>query len=179
MNDGLVPNRYAKALYKHAVESGELEQVYGEMKRLESSYAENAKLKAVANNPFIDFDVKSKLLLTAAGARPGGALERFVALLDSKNRMPMLRPIALSFMKLYREERGIAKVTITTAVEFSRAELDRLVDLVKQRLNGKELELTVQVDPEIIGGFIIDVDSQVLDASTKNDLNKLRLKLLS
>lgn len=80
MNDGLIPNRYAKALYKFAAQSGQQTEVYGQMKSLEAAFASSRELKQVVNNPFVPVAKKQGVLLAAAGAQPGGPLDKFILL---------------------------------------------------------------------------------------------------
>lgn len=106
-------------------------------------------------------------------------MARFMELVIKNNRIDFLRPIALAFMKQYRELNGIAKVEVVTATPLGDDEINDIVDVVRSQLGGKTIELTKSVDPALIGGFTVDVDSRVLDASVKSQLEKLRLKLLS
>lgn len=179
MNDGLIPNRYAKALYKLAVERGDDATVYARMKQLDSSYAAEPQLKKAVANPFLDAADKTRLLLSAAGAGNDESTARFVPLVIKNNRVSFMRAIALSYIKLYRERNDIARVEVVTATAVASDVIDHIVDVVKNQLNGKTIELTQRVDPALIGGFTVNVDSMVLDASVKNQLEKLRLKLLS
>lgn len=179
MNDGLIPNRYAKALYKLAVERGDDATVYARMKQLDSSYAAEPQLKKAVANPFLDAADKTRLLLSAAGAGNDESTARFVPLVIKNNRVGFMRAIALSYIKLYRERNDIARVEVVTATAVASDVIDHIVDVVKNQLNGKTIELTQRVDPALIGGFTVNVDSMVLDASVKNQLEKLRLKLLS
>ncbi len=179
MNDGLIPNRYAKALYKLSQERGDTAQVYQEMKHLDVAYASEAGLKKAVNNPFLPIADKLKLLCAASGAKQDGTSARFMELVIKNNRIDFMRSIALAFMKQYRELNGIAKVEVVTATELGDDEINDIVDVVKGQLGGKTIELTKSVNPDIIGGFTVDVDSRVLDASVRSQLEKLRLKLLS
>lgn len=179
MNDGLIPNRYAKALFKLSQERGDTQVVYNEMKRLDVAYAAQAGLKKAVNNPFLPIADKLKLLCAATGGDHDGTSARFMELVIKNNRIDFLRPIALAFMKQYREFNGIAKVEVVTATALGDDEINDIVDVVKEQLGGKTIELTKRVDPDLIGGFTVDVDSRVLDASVKSQLEKLRLKLLS
>lgn len=179
MNDGLIPNRYAKALMKVAAHDGTQDSVYEQTKQLEASYAATPGLKAAVNNPFIAVDEKCKLLLTASGAPQGGTLDRFIRLVIDKNRIDFMRSIALAYTKLYRQASGIACVEIASATQLPQKELDQITDVVKRQLGSKTTEMKVTVDPSLIGGFTVNVDGQVLDASVKTELKKLRLKLLS
>ena len=67
MNDGLIPNRYAKALYKHACEVGEAAEVYGQMESMAQGFAQVEGLKATIERPFIAIDDKERLLLKVSG----------------------------------------------------------------------------------------------------------------
>ena len=179
MNDGLIPNRYAKALYKVANEKGDTAQVYAQMNILNAAYEAQAGLKKTVNNPFLPLADKLQLLCTAAGADGNGSTARFMELVVKNNRVDFMRDIALAFMRQYRENNGIARVEIVTATELGDNEINAIIDVVKNQLKGKTIELSKRVDPSLIGGFMVDVDSRVLDASVKNQLEKLRLKLLS
>lgn len=179
MNDGLIPNRYAKALYKVANEKGDTAQVYEQMSLLNDAYEAQAGLKKAVNNPFLPLADKLQLLCTAAGADGNGSTARSMELVVKNNRVDFMRDIALAFMRQYRENNGIARVEIVTATELGDNEINAIIDVVKNQLKGKTIELSKRVDPSLIGGFMVDVDSRVLDASVKNQLEKLRLKLLS
>lgn len=179
MNDGLIPNRYAKALFKLAVETGDTRQVYDQMKQLDVSFASQPMLKKAVINPFVPVDDKVALLESSAKAESGGTLGRFFRLLIKKGRIEFVRAIALAYVKLFRERNDIAQVEIVTAAPMPQEQIDKMVEVVKQQLGTKTLEIETKVDSSLIGGFIINVASQVLDASVKKQIEKLRLKLLS
>ncbi len=179
MNDGLIPNRYAKALYKLADECGDTSAVYKQMKQLDAAYAAEAGLKKAVNNPFLPVQDKLSLLCSASGAEKDGSAAKFMELVIKNNRIDFLRSIALAFMKQYRQNNDIAKVEVVTAVKMGEDEIKGIIDVVKKQLGNKTIELTTKVNPDIIGGFTVDVDSRVLDASVKNQLEKLRLKLIN
>lgn len=179
MNDGLIPSRYAKALYKVANERGDTAQVYAQMKQLDAAYDAEAGLKKAVNNPFLPLSDKLQLLCAAAGANSDGSAAKFMELVVKNNRIDFMRAIALAFMKQYRNNNGIASVEIVTATKLGDDDINGIIDVVKSQLEGKTIELSKRVDPNLIGGFMVDVDSKVLDASVKNQLEKLRLKLLS
>ena len=84
-----------------------------------------------------------------------------------------------AYLNLYGEAFGIASVEIVSAIDLSDTEISGILDVVKRQLGGKTMEQSVKVDPQLIGGFTVSVDGMVLDASIKNELKKLRLKLLS
>ena len=179
MNEGLIPNRYAKALYKYAAEQKATESVYGEMKKLEHGYATEDELAKTVENPFLPLSDRLSLLLSASGAEPEGCLSRFFKLVFSHHRETFIRQMALAYGRQYREENGIAQVEITTASVLPDAVVDRIKAAVQASLKGKNPEYSERTDASLVGGFTVRVDSLLLDASVSSELRKLRLKLLS
>lgn len=179
MNDGLIPNRYAKALYKAAAEKHEDALVYNQMRQLDAAYAATPQLRKAVGNPYLPAEQKQQLLRTAAGAAAAGVADKFMGLVINKNRVDFMRAIALAYVKLYRQRNSIASVEVVTATQLPKASLEAIVAAVQRQLQGMTMELATRVDPALIGGFVVNVDSMVLDASVKKQLEKLRLKLLS
>ena len=80
MISGLIPHRYAKALYKYALETGKAKEVYDEMKVVLGAYSADADLQKTMANPFVKPEDKRKVLLALAGGKPDDQYERFVQL---------------------------------------------------------------------------------------------------
>lgn len=177
MSDGLIPRRYAKALYKLAVENGDSTEIYELLKKLSFRYASIDELKRAVFNPEISDEEKGAYMLKLAGGTPGSSLEKFLLLCVRNNRAEYLQKISLAYVDLYREAHEIAHVVITTAVPMPDAEVNEIIDIVKRRLEAKSLEIEQVIDPELIGGFKVTINGLVLDASVKRELNELRLQL--
>lgn len=178
MISGLIPHRYAKALYKYALESNTADAVYGEMKTLIESFRANASLEKVLSNPFVEAADKEKILLSAAGENPGDDYRRFVKLILDHKREEFAYLMALAYRDIYRKENNISQVRITTAVEMPESEMAKLRGVVERAFKNTKLEYSTAVDPDLIGGFVIDVDSTRMDASISNELEQLRQNLL-
>ncbi|MBQ0119687.1 MAG: ATP synthase F1 subunit delta [Bacteroidales bacterium] len=179
MNDGLIPSRYAKALYKLSIETGECDEIYEQMRALSGRNTAIDELKRVMRNPYIANEDKGRVMLLAAGAKPGSSLEKFIMLIIRNNRAEFLRKIALSYVALYREKHNIAEVIVTTAAQLPEKEMQAIIDVVKKQLQGYTFEVVSEINPDLIGGFTVQVGDVLLDASVKNELKNLRLKLLS
>ena len=179
MNDGLIPQRYAKALYKFAIENGKSEVVYEEMKVVVSSFEANPDLLKVLANPYVSKDDKGNLLLAAAGDKREEAYENFVKLILENKRERYAYHCALAYRQIYRKENNISQVEVVTAAKLGDDELNKICNLVQESYKGKTLEFTYTINPDIIGGFIINVDSIRMDASISNEIEQLRLNLLS
>lgn len=179
MNEGLIPRRYAKALLKFAVEKNADKRVYALMTTLAHSFAANPGLDSTMANPFIAPGKKEELLVTAAGADAKDEVYRdFLKLLRSNNRLPLARAIALAYVEDYRKANNIYRVEVTAAMPMDAAGEERLKKLILSHLEGGTMEYDFKVDPDLIGGFTVNVGSERLDASIKNELKQLRLKLL-
>ncbi len=179
MNDGLIPNRYAKALFKYASEQGVAESVYAQSQQLASNFGSVGGMVKAVENPFLPQSDKEKVLLAASGADPDGCLGKFFKLVFSHGREAFLLPMALAYGRMYRSANAISQVEITTATELPDAELKKIQNYVVSYLGESKPEYTVKVNPELIGGFTVKVDSKMLDASLGTELRNLRLKLLS
>lgn len=179
MITGLIPQRYARALFKYALESDSTVAVYEEMKRVIAAYRENPQLGKVLANPFIAEKEKRRLMLAAAGPDTEECYERFVSLVLEHNREDMFQLMSLAFRDEFRKANNISQACITTAVKLSDDEMERLRNLVSKSYRDTKFEYSYKVDPAIIGGFIIDVDSTRLDASINGELEQLRQNLIT
>lgn len=189
MDQGLIPQRYARALYKVAMERQCAEPLYAMMKTLSCSFAANPSLDKVMGNPFVAADEKKSLLLTAAGIDEPSSLKGiekeaattladFIKLLCQNQRIEYVRGATLAYIDIYRRERDIHTVTITSAAPLEQKAVDRLMNIIKSHRPGGTFEMSTAVDPDLIGGFTIAIDNERLDASVSNELRKLRFELV-
>ena len=178
MDNGLIPRRYAKALYKFALEKGETKSIYELSKRVVDAFKENPDLQKVLANPFVSNDDKEKLLISAAGG-DNAIFNKFIELIIAQKRVEFACAMMLAYRDIYRHENNISQVKITTAVKLDQARMNKLRDLVKNAFKDSQLEFSEAIDPNLIGGFVIDVDSLRMDASLSNELEQLRQTLLS
>lgn len=179
MNEGLIPHRYAKALLKFAIEKGADKHLYELMNRLQDAFRQFPDLDASMSNPFIDSAKKVQLLLTAAGAQPTDEVySDFLKLLRNNNRLSMARAIAIAYADAYRKMNHIYQVEVSAAAPLDKDSEERLKKLILRHLDGGTMEYSFRLDPSLIGGFAVKVGFERLDASVKNDLNRIRQKLL-
>lgn len=178
MDNGLIPRRYAKALYKFAQETGDTKSLYELSKRVIEAFSQNPELQKVLSNPFVSDDDKEKLLKAAAG-EDNDAFNRFIRLIIDQKRVEYANAMMLAYRDIYRKENHISQVKITTATKLDEAHMEKIRKLVKDAFKDSQLEFSEAVDPSLIGGFIIDVDSVRMNASLSHELDKLRQTLLS
>jgi ATP synthase F1, delta subunit len=178
MVNGLIPRRYAKALYKFAAGSDNTSRVYDEMKTVVAAFEANPGMQKVLANPFVPRADKESILVSAAGKDAENDYRGFVKLILDQHREEFALLMALAYRDLYRRKNNILQVRISTAAELDATEMEKIRSLVARSFKGSTLEFSYVVDPALIGGFIIDVDSVRMDASVSNELEQLRLNLL-
>lgn len=181
MDQGLIPRRYAKALFEVAKERGCDSRIYGLMQTLAESFAAEPALQQTMANPFVKDADKTALVQTASGVSGDKADETFkdfIALLERNRRIDLIRDIAIAFIDLYRRENRIFKVAITSAAPLDEAVRQRMTELIRKQLGDGTLECSFSVDPDLIGGFTVRAGNELLDASVATQLNKIRLGLV-
>lgn len=179
MNEGLIPSRYAKALYEVGAEKHVESRLYELMKNVVNAFMLQPGLQDVLANPFIPADDKCKLLATASGMTNDDAVfADFLTLLARNNRLDMARGVAAAYIKIYRLKNKIYEVKVTSAATMTGEEDARLRRLIQSHLNGGQMEYTCAVDPSLIGGFTVSVGNERIDASISNELKQLRLNLI-
>ncbi|MBD5339489.1 MAG: F0F1 ATP synthase subunit delta [Bacteroides sp.] len=179
MDNGLIPRRYAKALYKFALEHGSTQAVYDEMKQVVEAFRQNPTLQKTLANPFVSNADKASLLKAAAGEKVENDYLGFIKMLLEMRREEYMQLIALAYRDLYRRENKISQVRITTAAKLPDTEMSKLRGMVEKAFPGRKLEHSDAVDPDLIGGFVIDVDDTRMDASISNEIEQLRLTLIT
>jgi F-type H+-transporting ATPase subunit delta len=179
MKEGLIPQRYAKALYKYSLDKGTTAIVYAEMKTVVAAFEANPTLHKTLANPFVNRADKENLLLSAAGGLIEDGYKRFVKLIIEKRREALAYQMALAYLKIYREDNNISKVEIVTAAKLDEAHMNRLKQMLENAFANRTFEISEKIDPDIIGGFLLNVDSVRMDASLKNEIEQLRQNLLT
>ncbi|MDE6042119.1 MAG: ATP synthase F1 subunit delta [Muribaculaceae bacterium] len=178
MNEGLIPRRYAKALYEVASESSQETSLYALMKSLLHEADANPALKRTLANPYVAAADKDTLLSTAAGASDADTVfARWLGLLAANRRYGMAPEIARAYIRCYRDEKNIYPVTVTSATPLRQPESDRIKALIQTHIGDATMEYAERIDPALIGGFAIDIASERLDASVRNTLEQMRLQL--
>lgn len=179
MNEGLIPRRYAKALYEVAVQRGEADRLYTLMTCLEQQFEAAPALEATLANPFVGNDDKAALLRTAAGATADDrTFDDFLKLLADNRRMDFAAGICRAYTLLYRHERNIYRVHVVSAAPLAPEQEKRLKAFIENHLGGASMEYSSSVDPQLIGGFTVTVDNERLDASVRQQLQQMRQQLI-
>jgi len=172
----VVDRVYARALFEAAREQGRLEPVREQLEQIVSAAARVPELRELLRNPQLDPRTRAAALEDVLS---GGdeLLRNFLLVLADKGRIAELEVIAQEFERLVAEEEGILSAKLTTAVELSDEDERRLLKQIEQA-SGRKVEATRQVDPDLIGGIVLQVGSHRLDASVRGRLERLRRSLV-
>jgi F-type H+-transporting ATPase subunit delta len=176
MDAGMISTRYAHAIYEYAVEKKTEMAVYKEIRLLLKHFSEHPTLRKAMNDPTVSSERKIKLLITASGIHINDTLKQVVQMVVENGRAKSMENIALSYDKVYREAKGIVSVNLTTVEPANEQIKQALVEIISKG-NDEQVEFNATTDPEIIGGFVLQIGDKRLDASVKDQLNQLRLNL--
>ncbi|MBO5591607.1 MAG: F0F1 ATP synthase subunit delta [Prevotella sp.] len=172
MDIGVISIRYARALLKSAVEAKVEDAVYQGMMSLAQSYIDVPALRQTIDNPMLSKDKKETLLITALGESPCTLSKIFVQLVLKEDRENMIQFMANSYVTLYRKQKNVIRGKLTTAARVSAQTEQKMRQMVESKTNGT-VEFETEVNPDIIGGFILEYDTYRMDASVKSKLNNI------
>jgi F-type H+-transporting ATPase subunit delta len=178
MDEGKISVRYAHALYALAEEKNIHHEIYDEMKTLSQAFLKFPDLTMTLANPMHSSEEKQNLLITATGGKGiTPLLISFFQFILKKGREEFMIFIAVSFQKYYREKQRIVVGKITLATPLKDESISRIRHLIDVDFNAT-IELTTDIEPEIIGGFIFEVDNYLMDSSVKKALQNIQRELI-
>jgi F-type H+-transporting ATPase subunit delta len=172
---GAAAKRYARAIFELAREEAQLEE-WGTHLAAVRQVLSLPDVRAVLSNPTIPVQQRQEAVsrLVEESAGPQGA--NLAKLLVGANRVDEVEGIEQEYQWLVDEAEGRVRATATTAVELSPGDYESLAGSLSKQM-GREIRLTADVDPAIIGGLVLRVGDHVIDASLATRLRQLRRKL--
>ena len=169
--------RYARALFDLADDTGEIAAVEADLKSLKNMLADSADLRHLLASPAIAAADKGKGLAAIADkAKFAATTKKFLGLVAAHGRARDLPSIMGSFDVLSAKRRGAVSAVVTTAIPMSAAQSKGVAAALRTAL-GKDPEIETRVDPAILGGIKVRVGSRLFDASLKSKLDSLKFAL--
>jgi F-type H+-transporting ATPase subunit delta len=159
-------------LFEAAQEKGTLETVRAELAQLREAVSSVDELRLMLENPEVDSRVKQDVLAKIAEGSDESVVN-FVKLLAEKGRAAEIGEIADELDALVAAEQRILDVRLTTAHELSETEFGRILGRIEQA-SGRKVQAERTVDPDLIGGLVLQAGSMRLDASVRGRLERLR-----
>jgi F-type H+-transporting ATPase subunit delta len=163
---------YGRSLFEVAKEHGKLDEIREQLGQFADALQDNRDLAVFFFSPYFSTPEKKEgLSKTVEGADP--TLVNFLELLIEKHRMPAIFRIRRYFDQLWEHENKVLPVQISTATKLDDAIVKQIGDRIAQD-TGQRIELTSDVNPDILGGIVLRVGNSILDASIRNRLDNLR-----
>ena len=167
---------YARSLFEVAEESGKLDDVRDQLGEFADALTDDRDLQIFFFSPYFSTQEKTEGLAKAVtGAEP--IVLNFLKLLIEKHRMPALFRIRRVYGSLWEDYNKLLPVQITSAVELDESVVKHIGDRISEQ-TGRKVELSASVEPDILGGIVVRVGNQVLDASIRNRLETLRKQVV-
>jgi F-type H+-transporting ATPase subunit delta len=163
---------YARALFEVANERDSLDEIRDELGAFADAMHDNRDLAVFFFSPYFSVPEKKRGLQRAL-VDPNPEFENFLEALIERHRMPAIFRIRTEFDSLWDEARRLLPVVVTSAVELDRETVKGIGDRIGAQVD-RQIELSSEVDPDILGGIVLRVGNLILDASIKNRLEQLR-----
>jgi ATP synthase F1 delta subunit len=163
---------YARSLFEVALDQNKLDDIREQLGEFADALSETRDLQVFFFSPY--FSTKEKedgLERVVSGADP--VIINFLKLLIEKHRMPALFRIRATYDALWEKENKLLPVHITSAVKLDDTIVSQLGDRIAEQTERK-VDMSADVDPDILGGIVVRVGNSVLDASVRNRLEQLR-----
>ena len=167
---------YSEALFEVAEEKDKLDEIHEQLGEIADAVAENRDLQVFFFSPYFSSAEKREGIRKMVSGGDEG-LVNFLELLAEKHRMPALFRIRRRFDELWAAANKRLSVTVTSAIELEPAVVESVGEEIEKK-TGQTIELSSEVDPDILGGLRLQVGNMVLDASVRSRLERLRREIL-
>lgn len=166
--------RYAKSLIDLAIEKNQLETVYKDMLYLQAVCRNSREFVNVLRSPVIKADKKNQILEAVTNGNIGELTKTFNRLMVNKGRESSLPEIAEAFIDSYNKIKGISRVKLTTAQPVSEELKNSIIGKIKSTTPMQNVELETVADDALIGGFVLEFNNNLVDASIARDLKDIK-----
>ena len=173
-----IASRYAKSFIDLAVERNQSDKIMGDMNVLKDALS-NRDLYLLAKSPIVKPDKKSQIFTSLFEGKVDTLTMEFLKIIIRKGREVYLPEIVSQAIHQYKKMNNVTSASLTTAVNLSSETVDEIEQKL-QEISGVDgqIDLEVKTDEEILGGFILEIESQLYDTSVKNQLSELKKDIL-
>lgn len=170
---------YAEALMSVAQANNVTDQISQDVALTLDMLQTSPEFEAFLLNPFIKAEAKKAVLRQLTESKVQHTFLNFLMLLVDRRRIVFLDPICKQYQALLRELNNTVLAEVTSTVDLTEPQKQRIIAKVQHMTHANQVELETSIDPELIGGVIIKVGSQVLDASIRGQLRRVSTSLMS
>ncbi len=173
-----VATRYAKSLLGLVAEKGNLEEAFNDMMLIKKTCSENRDLVVLLKSPVVNTEKKVSILTSIYEKNVSKVTMLFIALITKNRREGALPEIADAFVAQYKAMKGITTAVVTSASVLADDAKKKIQDLVQKEVGGT-VELEMEVNPELIGGFILRIGDKQLDTSILSKIGDIRQEFMN
>ena len=178
MSQGVIARRYAKALINLAEKGNELEKTGECLSELAEAYKDSSEFREVLADTKVSTILKQSVLKAILSKIKAPALvDTFSRYLLSKRRIILLPSIESAFNLLLQEKLGRIEARVTVAQELPTVTVEKLEKSIS-KYSGKDVAISITIDPAIIGGIVTRIGSVVIDGSIHTQLNQIRQSII-
>lgn len=174
----IAAHRYAQAILDIAQQSNASEQIYSNANELINLIKSNRDFLNFIKSPLIKSDKKEKVFKQLFEKNIHQILIQFISILCKRRREYILPEILNAITAEYKKRNKIVSAQLITAFKFDEELKNNLVEKMKKIKSASQVELNEQINPEIIGGFILKTDNEQIDTSIRSQLNQLYQKFI-
>ncbi len=178
MQNPRLASRYAKSLIDLSVERNSLEETLSDMQLLDSICSQSSEFKLMLRSPVIAGQKKLAVINAVVADKMKELTKAFVSLLVNKGREESLPEITTAFIEQYKMLKNIRTVNVITASPMDEKTKSVITNKVNSFLPNSNIEMNTYVDEDLIGGFILEVEGQLFDASIKTKLNHIKTNIV-
>ena len=168
-----VAEPYAEALLDLAKSNDSLKETTNDMNIVSQFLANSSDLKKFLGNPLITKDAKKNVIKFILGEHISGSTLKFLLVLVDKGRIEVLEVIAQKFLELSYKQDSIEIAKITSSIQLSAEQQKTIAEKLKAITGAKQIKLALKVDPQLIGGFTIEIGSKMIDTSIRGQLKQI------
>ncbi len=177
ITDAKVAKRYARALFSVAGKGGKLDAVQRDLSTVAAACKQSPELQRVLESPLVTADRKREIIDLVFKSDIDALTRQFLHLLVDKRREEILPTVGEEFVRLADEARGLIRARAVVAGPLDDLQHASFLESLERR-TGKTVELTVDVDPAIIGGAVVRMQDKVIDGSVRGALERIREEML-
>lgn len=170
--------RYAKSLMDISLEQNKLDVIYNDMLGLKSVFSQSRDFVMLMKSPIVKADAKYTVVKAITEGKIDAVTEGFIKLIISKGREFFLQEIVNAFISQYKVHNKINDVKLTTAMPLDEEMKSALNTKISAQFQDMTIDLSTHVDEELLGGFILEANNNVFDASIIRDLNDIKKQFL-
>ena len=173
MSGSRAAKRYAKAILLQATEANTTSVMFEDMQSIVTTISQSNELNEMLQSPIYK-DEDKKEALNQIFANQSDTTKSLIAILITNKRVSLLKDVALSYLEIYKEFKGIKVAQVTTAIQLSSELETKVLAKVKEITGSDKVTLESKIDESIIGGFILRIGDLQYNASIANSLAKIK-----